>query len=74
MSTLDCDVDKVTVFIKQHSPAALLMTNIGSSLTYTLPTADLPKFDDLFSALNHNLTDLGISGFGVSDSTLDEVR
>lgn len=70
---VDCDAEKVTVFIKQHCPEALLMTDIGSSLTYTLPTSELPKFDQLFSALNENLSDLGISGFGVSDSTLDEV-
>ena len=49
------------------------MTDIGSSLTYTLPSSELPNFDNLFAALDKNLTNLRISGFGVSDSTLDEV-
>lgn len=49
------------------------MTDIGSSLTYTLPTSDLPNFDNLFTQLNLNLETLGIAGFGVSDSTLYEV-
>ena len=63
----------VTKFIKKHCPTAELMTDIGSSLTYTLPSPELSSFDSLFAALDKNLSSLGISGFGVSDSTLDEV-
>lgn len=49
------------------------MSDIGSSLTYTLPSADVSGFDGLFTALNQSLADLKLSGFGVSDSTLYEV-
>lgn len=69
----DCDVGSVTQFIQQICPEAVLMTDIGSSLNYTLPKTALPHFDKLFSLLSENLSALGLTSFGVSDSTLYEV-
>lgn len=49
------------------------MSDIGSSITFTLPASQLPSFEKLFEELSSNLTRLGLAGYGISDSTLYEV-
>lgn len=71
---LDFDLARVTTFIQSICNNSALLSDIGTSLTYTLPSDNLPKFDDLFTALSANLEDLGLVGYGVSDSTLYEVH
>lgn len=65
-----------TNFIQQHIPEAVLMESFGSELTYQLPddVASIKKFDDLFTNLDKKLKELGISGYGISSSSLEEVQ
>lgn len=52
------------------------MEDLGHELTYVLPytAAKEGAFVALFKDLDKKLPDLGISSYGVSDTTLEEVR
>lgn len=51
------------------------MEDLGHELTYVLPyqSAKDGAFVELFHELDDRLTDLGISSYGISDTTLEEV-
>lgn len=70
-----CNEPAVTSFIKSYLPTAQLVENIGSELTYVLPTAMARegRFQDLFEELDKNLDKLHLGSYGVSDTTLEEV-
>ncbi|PFX16944.1 ATP-binding cassette sub-family A member 1 [Stylophora pistillata] len=70
-----CKEPAVTSFVKTYIPTAQLVENIGSELTYVLPTelAGEGRFQDLFEELDKNLDQLHIGSYGVSDTTLEEV-
>lgn len=66
----------VSSLILSHVPAARLVEDLGHELTYVLPytAAKEGAFVELFKDLDNKLPDLGISSYGVSDTTLEEVR
>jgi len=66
----------VSEFIRSHLPEARLVENLSSELIYQLPddTASVSKFERLFADLDSKLTELGISGYGISNTSLEEVR
>lgn len=68
-------VSLVSALILRHIPAARLVEDLGHELTYILPysAAKDGAFVDLFKDLDLKLPDLGISSYGVSDTTLEEV-
>lgn len=65
----------VSALILRHVPAARLVEDLGHELTYVLPysAAKDGAFVELFKDLDLKLPDLGISSYGVSDTTLEEV-
>lgn len=69
------DVSLVSGLILCHVPAARLVEDLGHELTYVLPysAAKDGAFVKLFKELDLRLSDLGISSYGVSDTTLEEV-
>uniref|UniRef100_A0A8P4GKY9 P-type phospholipid transporter n=1 Tax=Dicentrarchus labrax TaxID=13489 RepID=A0A8P4GKY9_DICLA len=69
------DVSLVSGLILCHVPAARLVEDLGHELTYVLPysAAKDGAFVKLFKDLDLKLPDLGISSYGVSDTTLEEV-
>ena len=69
------DESVVTTFIQKFIPDAKLKENIGSELTYQLPDDKhtLGIFEDLFQEIDNNLNHLGLSSYGISDTTLEEV-
>lgn len=69
------DVSLVSSLILSHVPAARLVEDLGHELTYVLPysAAKDGAFVELFKDLDKKLADLGISSYGVSDTTLEEV-
>ena len=69
----DCDVSKITNLITSHVPAAQLENNVSTELTYVLPRDSVGKFALLFSTLEKDKTALGISSFGASLTTMEEV-
>ncbi|XP_070693444.1 phospholipid-transporting ATPase ABCA1b [Pempheris klunzingeri] len=69
------DVSLVSGLILCHVPDARLVEDLGHELTYVLPysAAKDGAFVELFKDLDLRLPDLGISSYGVSDTTLEEI-
>lgn len=53
-----------------------MVEDLGHEITYVLPyeSAKDGAFVELFHDLDDRLADLGISSYGVSDTTLEEVQ
>ena len=62
-------------FIRAHLPEAVLIENLSSELIYQLPddAVSVGKFEKLFVDLDHSKSMLGISGYGISNTSLEEV-
>lgn len=69
-------IDRLTAFIKRHIKEARMIEDTSTELVFQLPDdeSELRKFENLFSDLERNHRTLGISSFGVSDTSLEEVR
>ncbi|XP_053409814.1 ATP-binding cassette sub-family A member 13 [Nycticebus coucang] len=68
------DVAHVTSLIQNYIPQAFLKGSSGAELTYTIPQdADKACFKGLLQALDQNLHALHLTGYGISDTTLEEV-
>lgn len=70
------DVSLISGLIIKHVPNARMVEDLGHEITYILPyeSAKDGAFVELFQDMDDHLTDLGISSYGVSDTTLEEVR
>ncbi|XP_069709551.1 ATP-binding cassette sub-family A member 13 [Phaenicophaeus curvirostris] len=65
---------QVTSLVQTHIPEAFLKENSGTELTYVIPErADKTSFKGLFQALDQSLHHLHVTGYGISDTTLEEV-
>ncbi|XP_033375250.1 ATP-binding cassette sub-family A member 13 [Parus major] len=65
---------QVTSLIQNYIPEAFLKENSGTELTYVIPErADKTAFKGLFQALDQSLQPLHVTGYGISDTTLEEV-
>jgi len=65
---------RVTSLVQTHIPEAFLKENSGTELTYVIPErAKKTSFKDLFQALDQSLHHLHLTGYGISDTTLEEV-
>ncbi|XP_072366635.1 retinal-specific phospholipid-transporting ATPase ABCA4 isoform X1 [Scyliorhinus torazame] len=72
---IDGNVDALTNLIKHHVPEAKLIENVGQELYYLLPSKDFKHraYASLFREIEETLLDLGLSSFGVSDTSLEEI-
>ncbi|NXU47135.1 ABCAD protein, partial [Turnix velox] len=67
-------VFQVTSLVQSHIPEAFLKENSGTELTYVIPErVDKTSFKGLFQALDQSLHHLHVTGYGISDTTLEEV-
>uniref|UniRef100_A0A8B9F107 ATP binding cassette subfamily A member 1 n=1 Tax=Amazona collaria TaxID=241587 RepID=A0A8B9F107_9PSIT len=73
--TLTIDVSAISNLITKHVPEARLVEDIGHELTYVLPykAAKEGAFVELFHEIDDRLADLGISSYGISETTLEEI-
>ncbi|KAG8455080.1 hypothetical protein GDO86_001341 [Hymenochirus boettgeri] len=73
--TLTIDVSAISNLINKHVSEARLVEDIGHELTYVLPyeAAKEGAFVELFHEIDDRLSDLGISSYGISDTTLEEI-
>ena len=68
-------VARATSLIQTYIPQAFLKDSSGAELVYGIPKdADRACFKGLFQTLEQNLDHLHLTGFGISDATLEEVR
>ncbi|XP_075878067.1 retinal-specific phospholipid-transporting ATPase ABCA4-like [Nelusetta ayraudi] len=72
---LDGDVESITGLIHHHVPEAKLIEAIGQELTYLLPSRAFKHraYASLFRELEETLADMGLSSFGISDTSLEEI-
>ncbi len=68
-----CDVSQVTQLVTSLVPNAGLESNIGAELSYVLPNESSASFERLFTTIETDKTKLGISSYGASITTLEEV-
>ncbi|XP_062578503.1 ATP-binding cassette sub-family A member 7-like [Saccostrea cucullata] len=68
-------VDRLSAFIKRHIKQARLIEETTTELVFQLPDgeSELRKFETLFTDLEKNHRSLGVSSFGISDTSLEEV-
>ncbi|KAM7122042.1 ATP-binding cassette sub-family A member 13 [Ciconia maguari] len=65
---------RVTSLVQTHIPEAFLKENSGTELTYVIPErADKTSLKGLFQALDQSLHHLHVTGYGISDTSLEEV-
>ncbi|CAN9506482.1 unnamed protein product [Ophioblennius macclurei] len=72
---MDGDMERITALVHHHVPEARLIEVIGQELTYLLPNRNFqPRaYASLFRELEETLVDIGLSSFGVSDTSLEEI-
>ncbi|KAL2089373.1 hypothetical protein ACEWY4_014061 [Coilia grayii] len=72
---LEGDVDNITSLIHHHVPEAKLIEMVGQELTFLLPNKGFKQraYASLFRELEEMLTDIGLSSFGISDTSLEEI-
>ncbi|XP_022091487.1 ATP-binding cassette sub-family A member 3-like [Acanthaster planci] len=68
-----CDVAKVSNLIHSYIPSAALESDVGAELSFILPNEASDKFEGLFTELEESKDQLGISSYGASLTTLEEV-
>ncbi|GFS03123.1 ATP-binding cassette sub-family A member 3 [Elysia marginata] len=68
-----CDVSQVSTVVESHIPGAELESNVGAELSYILPQGQVRHFQALFTELEARQVQLGISSFGASVTTMEEV-
>ncbi|XP_008580260.1 PREDICTED: ATP-binding cassette sub-family A member 3-like, partial [Galeopterus variegatus] len=68
-----CNTEDISHLIYHHIPNAVLESSIGEELTFIFPKENVYRFESLFTDLELRQTELGISSFGVSVTTMEDV-
>ena len=59
--------------IQEQVKSAKVTSDVSAELTLQLPLEESSQFQDLFNGLDQNLEKLGVSSYGISVTTLEEV-
>ncbi|XP_067342054.1 retinal-specific phospholipid-transporting ATPase ABCA4a [Channa argus] len=72
---MDGNVERITALVHHHVSQARLIEAFGQELTFLLPNRNFqPRaYASLFRELEETLVDIGLSSFGVSDTSLEEI-
>ena len=68
-----CNVNQVADLIHSYIPTASMESNVGAELSFILPNEASDTFEALFTHLEENKKVLGISSYGASITTMEEV-
>ncbi|XP_038064273.1 ATP-binding cassette sub-family A member 3-like [Patiria miniata] len=68
-----CDVRRVSDLIHSYIPSAAMESDVGAELSFILPNEASDKFEGLFTKLEESKEELGISSYGASLTTMEEV-
>ncbi|XP_014391344.1 PREDICTED: ATP-binding cassette sub-family A member 3, partial [Myotis brandtii] len=68
-----CDVEKLSALIRSHIPQATLEECTGAELSFILPKEYIHRFEALFNDLKEKKSELGITSFDASVTTMEEV-
>ncbi|XP_067683948.1 phospholipid-transporting ATPase ABCA3-like [Haliotis asinina] len=69
----NCQVASVTAVVQRHVPTAVIESEINAELSYLLPDDLSANFPALFNEIEIQRGMLGISSFGASATTMEEV-
>ncbi|KAJ7376779.1 hypothetical protein OS493_032513 [Desmophyllum pertusum] len=67
------DQDAITNLVKHYVPTAEIISSVGAEIQFVLSSENAQNFEALFSELENKLEEYGITSFGVSVTTLEEV-
>ncbi|XP_059210648.1 phospholipid-transporting ATPase ABCA1-like [Centropristis striata] len=69
------DLTAVGQTVQRHVPEAVFLESIGQEITYILPYGGARDgtFALLFQELDLTMADLGLTSYGISDTTLEEI-
>ncbi|XP_041841062.1 phospholipid-transporting ATPase ABCA1-like isoform X2 [Melanotaenia boesemani] len=69
------DLTAVTQLVRCHVPEAVFLESIGQEITFILPYSGARDgtFATLFQKLDLAMVDLGLTSYGISDTTLEEI-
>jgi len=65
--------EPIKTLIQKHVPESNVLSDVSAEFALQLPLEATSKFQPLFDELDANMTKLGISSYGVSVTTLEEV-
>lgn len=70
------DLTAVGQLLRRHIPETAFLESIGQEITYILPYSGARDgtFALLFEELDLAMSDLGLTSYGISDTTLEEVH
>lgn len=68
-----CSSNKITEMLRQFIPEVAVETDIGSELSYVLDESYVKIFHYIFEEIEEHAANLGISSYGVSLTTMEEV-
>jgi ATP-binding cassette subfamily A (ABC1) protein 3 len=68
-----CNVSNITDLVKSHVPSASLESEISAELSYLLPFDESANFEKLLLDIEGKADNLGISSFGTTATTMEEV-
>uniref|UniRef100_A0A8D0GPA7 P-type phospholipid transporter n=1 Tax=Sphenodon punctatus TaxID=8508 RepID=A0A8D0GPA7_SPHPU len=70
-----CNVPQLSALIQKLVPGSRLVEDIGHEVLYVLPYSGAKDgaFGELFRELDSRLDELGISSYGISDTSLEEI-
>ncbi|KAG1683894.1 ATP-binding cassette sub-family A member 17 [Nymphon striatum] len=68
-----CNVDTIANLVTRYVPNAQMESNMAAEMSFILPHESSPNFQGLFQEIEDNKETLGISGFGASITTMEEV-
>lgn len=68
------DNEKISALMREHLDLDLeVEMNIGSEISYVLPEEYVGVFAKLLKSVEENATELGISGYGIASTTMEQV-
>ncbi|TRY62479.1 hypothetical protein DNTS_007141, partial [Danionella cerebrum] len=72
---MEGNIESIIGLVHHHVPEARLIEVIGQELTFLLPSRGFKhrSYASLFRELEETLGDMGLSSFGVSDTSLEEI-
>ena len=68
-----CNVSALRAEIENFVPDVTVEKDVNDTVSFRLPFSDVPQFSQLFDRLENAQEELGIDGFGLSLSTIEDV-
>jgi len=68
-----CRIDQVTKMVMFFCPDARILSSAGGEISYRLPWTSVAAFPGLFQQLEERRQHMGIGGYGISSTTMEEV-